>query len=123
MTGHNTSPAIESVAGRGAPKGSRGPAKPPLRELGPDPATAAPIVGKEGQYGTYLTDGETSRLRMFRDFDPRGPIERGQFHFVWPNLTINVMPGQPNLSIGPAVPNWIKFPGKPNPWYGFHSTP
>jgi choline monooxygenase len=38
------------------------------------------------------------------DFDPRGPIERGQFHFVWPNLTINIMPGHPNLSIGPVVP-------------------
>jgi DNA topoisomerase-1 len=41
-------------------KGSKGAAKPPLRELGPDPATAAPIVVKEGQYGTYLTDGETN---------------------------------------------------------------
>jgi phenylpropionate dioxygenase-like ring-hydroxylating dioxygenase large terminal subunit len=38
------------------------------------------------------------------DFDPRGPVERGQFHFLWPNLTINVMPGFPNLSIGPVVP-------------------
>jgi phenylpropionate dioxygenase-like ring-hydroxylating dioxygenase large terminal subunit len=38
------------------------------------------------------------------DFDPRGPIERGQFHFLWPNLTINIMPGQPNLSVGPVVP-------------------
>ena len=38
------------------------------------------------------------------DFDPRGPIERGQFHFLWPNLTLNMMPGQPNLSIGPIVP-------------------
>jgi choline monooxygenase len=38
------------------------------------------------------------------DFDPRGPIERGQFHFVWPNLTINIMPGHPNLSIGPVIP-------------------
>ncbi len=38
------------------------------------------------------------------DFDPRGPIERGQFHFLWPNLTINIMPGHPNLSIGPVVP-------------------
>ncbi len=38
------------------------------------------------------------------DFDPRGPIERGQFHFLWPNVTINVMPGHPNLSIGPIVP-------------------
>ena len=38
------------------------------------------------------------------DFDPRGPVARGQFHFLWPNVTINVMPGQPNLSIGPIVP-------------------
>ena len=38
------------------------------------------------------------------DFDPSGPIARGQFHFLWPNLTLNIMPGQPNLSIGPIVP-------------------
>jgi phenylpropionate dioxygenase-like ring-hydroxylating dioxygenase large terminal subunit len=29
---------------------------------------------------------------------------RGQFHFVWPNLKINVFPGRPNLSIGPIWP-------------------
>ncbi|MEJ7765820.1 MAG: type I DNA topoisomerase, partial [Acidimicrobiales bacterium] len=40
-------------------KGSRT-ATPPLRELGADPATGAPVVVKEGQYGTYLTDGETN---------------------------------------------------------------
>ena len=40
-------------------KGSRTAAA-PVRELGPDPATAAPMVIKEGQYGTYLTDGETN---------------------------------------------------------------
>jgi choline monooxygenase len=28
----------------------------------------------------------------------------GQFHFVWPNLKINVFPGPPNLSIGPIWP-------------------
>jgi phenylpropionate dioxygenase-like ring-hydroxylating dioxygenase large terminal subunit len=28
----------------------------------------------------------------------------GQFHFVWPNLKINVYPGRPNLSIGPVWP-------------------
>lgn len=38
------------------------------------------------------------------DFDPTGEIARGQFHFVFPNTTINVMPGRPNLSIGPIVP-------------------
>ncbi len=40
-------------------KGSRT-ATPPLREIGPDPASKALIVVKEGQYGTYITDGETN---------------------------------------------------------------
>jgi phenylpropionate dioxygenase-like ring-hydroxylating dioxygenase large terminal subunit len=31
-------------------------------------------------------------------------LERGQFHFLFPNTTINVMPGRPNLSIGPVIP-------------------
>ena len=29
---------------------------------------------------------------------------QGQFHFVWPNLKINVLAGMPNLSIGPPPP-------------------
>jgi choline monooxygenase len=28
----------------------------------------------------------------------------GSFHFVWPNLKLNVYPGRPNLSIGPVWP-------------------
>ncbi len=28
----------------------------------------------------------------------------GQYHFLWPNVTINVYPGEPNLSIGPVLP-------------------
>jgi choline monooxygenase len=28
----------------------------------------------------------------------------GQFHFVWPNLKVNVYPGRPNISIGPVWP-------------------
>jgi phenylpropionate dioxygenase-like ring-hydroxylating dioxygenase large terminal subunit len=38
------------------------------------------------------------------DFDPVGEVARGNFHFVFPNTTINVMPGRPNLSIGPVLP-------------------
>jgi choline monooxygenase len=37
-------------------------------------------------------------------YDPSGEVERGQFHFVFPNTVVNVMPGRPNLSIGPIVP-------------------
>ncbi|ABW09775.1 DNA topoisomerase I [Parafrankia sp. EAN1pec] len=33
---------------------------PPLRELGPDPATERPMVLREGRFGPYVTDGETN---------------------------------------------------------------
>jgi DNA topoisomerase-1 len=33
-------------------------AKPPLREMGPDPVTEKPMVIKEGRFGPYVTDGE-----------------------------------------------------------------
>ncbi len=31
-------------------------------------------------------------------------IPQGQFHLVWPGIAINIMPGRPNISIGPIVP-------------------
>ncbi|GAB1644667.1 type I DNA topoisomerase [Krasilnikovia sp. MM14-A1259] len=49
----------EALALLAAPKTrQRGVAKPPLRELGPDPATEKPMVIKEGRFGPYVTDGE-----------------------------------------------------------------
>jgi DNA topoisomerase-1 len=39
--------------GRAAPK-------PPLREFGVDPVSGKPVVGKEGRFGDYVTDGETN---------------------------------------------------------------
>jgi choline monooxygenase len=57
---------------------------------------------------------ETSGLRMTQHgppraqprgtYDPAGEVERGQFHLLFPGTVINVMPGRPNLSIGPIVP-------------------
>lgn len=37
-------------------------------------------------------------------YDPTGEVERGQFHLLFPNTVVNVLPGRPNLSIGPVVP-------------------
>jgi choline monooxygenase len=37
-------------------------------------------------------------------YDATGEVERGQFHFLFPATVVNVMPGRPNLSIGPVVP-------------------
>ncbi len=44
------------------------------------------------------------RERWSGDFDPSGEIAQGQFHFLFPNTVVNIMPGHPNLSIGPVLP-------------------
>jgi DNA topoisomerase-1 len=36
----------------------RGVAKPPLKDLGIDPASSKPVLVKEGRFGIYITDGE-----------------------------------------------------------------
>ena len=36
--------------------------------------------------------------------DEAWAVARGQFHLLFPGTVVNVMPGQPNLSIGPIVP-------------------
>jgi phenylpropionate dioxygenase-like ring-hydroxylating dioxygenase large terminal subunit len=33
-----------------------------------------------------------------------GELRRSQFHFLWPNLGVNIFPGKPNISLGPMVP-------------------
>jgi DNA topoisomerase-1 len=49
----------EALAVFAQPKQRRGQrSAAPLRELGPDPATQAPMVVKEGRFGPYITDGE-----------------------------------------------------------------
>ena len=52
----------EAVALFAQPKARRGggAAAPPLRELGPDPLSGAPILLKEGRFGPYVTDGVTN---------------------------------------------------------------
>jgi phenylpropionate dioxygenase-like ring-hydroxylating dioxygenase large terminal subunit len=37
-------------------------------------------------------------------YDPTGDVEQSQYHFVWPNTTINIAPGPQNISIERWVP-------------------
>jgi nitrite reductase/ring-hydroxylating ferredoxin subunit len=51
------------------------------------------------------SDGRLSTQHgPLRTAAPTGELPRSQFHFLWPNLEINVFPGRPNISIGPSVP-------------------
>jgi DNA topoisomerase I len=70
--------AEEALAVLAQPKQrrGRGQAKPPLRELGPDPASGKPVVLKEGRFGPYVTDGETNASLRRGDDPETVTIER-----------------------------------------------
>jgi choline monooxygenase len=38
-------------------------------------------------------------------YDLKGPVAQSQYHFLWPNLTININPGFPNLSVDVWIPD------------------
>jgi DNA topoisomerase-1 len=52
-------------------------AAPPLRELGPDPATGKPMVIKDGRFGPYVTDGETNASLRKGDEVATITVQRG----------------------------------------------
>jgi DNA topoisomerase-1 len=56
----------------------RGQAKPPLKELGPDPSSGKPMVVKEGRFGPYVTDGETNASLRQGDDPETLTVERAQ---------------------------------------------
>jgi len=73
-------------------RGRQAASLPPLRELGPDPATGKPMVIKDGRFGPYVTDGETNAslrkgddvlsiteeraAELLADRRARGPVKR-----------------------------------------------
>lgn len=63
-----------------------------------------------GAYGLDASRWFSTQVGPLREdaaagFDPHGDVPRGQFHFLFPNATINLAPGRQNLSIGPALPD------------------
>ena len=54
--------------------------------------------------GVLLTQLGSPRPGGGGVYDAEGPVERGQFHLLFPGTVVNVMPGRQNLSIGPIVP-------------------
>jgi len=55
----------------------RGVAKPPLKDLGIDPATSKPLLVKDGRFGMYVTDGETNATLRRGDTVEGLTLERG----------------------------------------------
>jgi phenylpropionate dioxygenase-like ring-hydroxylating dioxygenase large terminal subunit len=61
-----------------------------------DVSPEAYVLSSDGRLSTQHGPVRTGNLQ--------GPLPRSQFHFLWPNLEINIFPGEPNISIGPSVP-------------------
>jgi DNA topoisomerase-1 len=55
----------------------RGVAKPPLKELGVDPASEKQVIIKDGRFGMYVTDGETNATLRRGDTLEAMTLERG----------------------------------------------
>ena len=55
----------------------RGVAKPPLKELGVDPASGKSLIVKDGRFGMYVTDGETNATLRRGDVVEHLTLERG----------------------------------------------
>ncbi len=65
-------------------------------ETGPDDYLLATAATYSSQRGPAREEGGL--------LDTSGAVERSQFHLLFPNTAINIMPGEPNLSIGPIHP-------------------
>src|SRR4029077_9543545 len=61
-----------------------------------DVSPDAYLLSTEGNLST-----QRGELRTAKKDDE---LPRAQFHFLWPNLGINIFGGRPNFSIGPIVP-------------------
>jgi ferredoxin-NADP reductase/phenylpropionate dioxygenase-like ring-hydroxylating dioxygenase large terminal subunit len=62
-----------------------------------------------GQVRLSALEGKTA----VEIYDARGEIAQAQYHLLWPNLTVNINPGFPNLSID------VWFPDGPSKTKGF----
>jgi choline monooxygenase len=68
-----------------------------VMDVNPDAYLLETSAGRMTQHGP-------PRAAPRGSYDPTGEIDRGQFQLRFPGTVINVMPGRPNLSIGPIVP-------------------
>jgi phenylpropionate dioxygenase-like ring-hydroxylating dioxygenase large terminal subunit len=66
----------------------------------------ADVIDVSAEAYALSTDGRLSSQRgpVRANVMIEGELQRSQFHFLWPNLGVNIFAGHPNISIGPIVP-------------------
>ena len=68
-------------------------------DVDPDTYSLQPhdwFLSQIGPVRQAALDGTTKKEIAY---DPHGPLAQSQYHFLWPNITISINPGLPNLSI------------------------
>jgi phenylpropionate dioxygenase-like ring-hydroxylating dioxygenase large terminal subunit len=86
-------------------------------------------LSSEGLHSSQVTPVKAAALEAGSraPYDVHGEFAVGHFHFLWPNLKVNVSPGRPNLSVGPVIPgptpetsrgflDYFYAPGTPPGW-------
>jgi choline monooxygenase len=64
-------------------------------------ATHGMFSSQTGQVRAAALQGK-SKVKLY---DVAGAVTQSQYHFLWPNMTININPGFPNLSVDVWVPD------------------
>lgn len=59
------------------------------------------FASQVGHVRQSALDGKSA----IKTYDARGEIAQAQYHLLWPNITININPGFPNLSVDVWVPD------------------
>ena len=68
-------------------------------DVDPDTYSLQPhewFLSQIGPVRQEALDGKTNKEIAY---DPHGPLAQSQYHFLWPNVTISINPGLPNLSL------------------------
>jgi phenylpropionate dioxygenase-like ring-hydroxylating dioxygenase large terminal subunit len=68
-------------------------------DVAPDTYSLQPhdwFLSQIGPVREAALDGTTKKEIAY---DPHGPLAQSQYHFLWPNITISINPGLPNLAI------------------------
>lgn len=53
----------------------------------------------------YVRDSALKGESRVKIYDAKGSVRQAQYHLLWPNFTININPGFPNLSVDFWMPN------------------
>ena len=77
-------------------------------DVAPDAYVLRPFEWFCSQYAPVRASALESKGKKAA-YDVRGAVTQSQYHFLWPNLTFNINPGHPNLSLDLWLPDGPDF--------------